>query len=254
MARAVINALLAIEHQKGQAKGHVRSPGPRKSASIKTQHGARRLPLRIIGVGGAGLNILSRISESELEFAEVLGADTKALHLALSGVPRKILMVGDPEMLYGSDTNPASGREAALGAKEELQEALDGARYVIVLCGLGGATGTGAAPVITRIAHDAGLMTAAICLWPFSGEGRNIESNAEFGVRELMKSVDIVVLVPNDALIEADPELSLDMAFDAVDKIVVQTIKTIFEKFSSLDARASPQTIGCRSSNIDRAQ
>jgi len=61
-------------------------------------------------------------------------------------------------------------------------------------------------------------------------------------------------LVPNDALIEADPELSLDMAFDAVDKIVVQTIKTIFEKFSSLDARASPQTIGCRSSNIDRAQ
>jgi cell division protein FtsZ len=143
-------------------------------------------------------------------------------------------------MLSGSDSNPACGREAALETKEELREALDGARYVIVLCGLGGATGTGAAPVVARIARDAGLMTAAICLWPFSGEGRNMESNAELGVRKLMKTVDIVVLVPNDALMEADPEVSLDMAFEAMDKIIIQAIKTIFEKFSSLDPSASP--------------
>ena len=235
MARAVINALMAIEHQKGEDRDDVRPPGPWKSASSKTRRGVRRLPLRIIGVGGAGLNILSRIPKTEFEDAEVFAADTDSVHLAVSGVPRKILLPASPGMLSGSDSNPACGREAALEVEEELRAALVGARYVIVLCGLGGGTGPGAAPVIARIARDAGLMTAVICVWPFSGEGRNMELNAETGIRKIMKTADIMVLVPNDALMEADPKLSLNMAFEAMDKIIIRSIKSIFQGFSSLE-------------------
>ena len=235
MARAMINTLLALERQNCETSGLIRSPHSRESRDIKTPAEVRGRPLRIIGVGGAGLNILSRIPKTEFEDAEVFAADTDSVHLAVSGVPRKILLPASPGMLSGSDSNPACGRDAALETKEEFRRALDGARYVIVLCGLGGATGTGAAPVVARIARDAGLMTAAICLWPFSGEGRNMESNAELGVRKLMKTVDIVVLVPNDALMEADPEVSLDMAFEAMDKIIIRSIKSIFQGFSSLE-------------------
>jgi len=186
------------------------------------------------------LNILSRVPKTELEDAEVLAADTDSVHLVMSGVPRKILMVAGPGMLSGSDSSPADGRKAALETEEELREALHGARYVIVLCGLGGGTGTGAAPVVARIARDAGLMTAAVCVWPFAGEGRTIEMNAELGVRRLMEAADIVVLVPNDMLMDPDPELSLNMAFEAVDKIILRAVKSIFEGFSSLDTSASP--------------
>jgi len=240
MARALIDALLALERQNGETNSLVRSLHSRESRDIKTPGGVREPPLKIIGVGGAGLNILSRIPKTEFEDAEVLGADTDSVHLALSGVPRKILMIAGPGMLSGSDSNPACGREATLGTEEKFREALDGARYVIVLCGLGGATGTGAAPVIARIARDAGLMVAAICVWPFSGEGRNMELNAEIGVRKMMKTADIMVLVPNDMLMPAGPDLPLNMAFEAVDKIIIQAIKSIFENFSSLDASASP--------------
>jgi len=240
MARAVISALLALEHQNCEMSSLVRSPHSRESLDIKTLAEVRGPPLRIFGVGGAGLNILSRIPKTEFGDAEVFAVDTDSVHLAVSEVPRKILLPARPGMQSGSDSNPACGREAALETEEELREALVGARYVIVLCGLGGGTGSGAVPVIARIARDAGLMTAAICVWPFSGEGRNMEMNAELGVRRLMKTADIVVLVPNDALMEADPESSLNMAFEAVDKIIIQAIKTIFENFSSLDALASP--------------
>lgn len=240
MARAVINAILALKRQNCETDVLIRSPHSRESRDIKTPAEVRGSPLRIVGVGGAGVNILWRVPETEFEDALVIAADTDSVHLAVSGVPRRISMPASPGMISGSDSNPACGREAALGAKDELQEALDGARHVIVLCGLGGGTGTGAAPVVARIAHDAGLMTAAICLWPFSGEGRNMEMNAELGVRKLMKTVDIMVLVPNDSMMEDDPEISLDKAFDAMDKIVIQTIKIINEKFSTLDALTSP--------------
>jgi len=235
MARAVINALLALERQNCETSSLIRSPHSRESLDIKTPAEVRGPPLRIIGVGGAGLNILSRIPKTEFEDAEVFAADTDSVHLAVSGVPRKILLPASPGMLSGSDSNPACGREAALEVEEELRAALVGARYVIVLCGLGGGTGSGAAPVIARIARDAGLMTAAICVWPFSGEGRNMELNAEISVRRMMKTADIMVLVPNDALMEADPKLSLNMAFEAMDKIIIRSIKSIFQGFSSLE-------------------
>jgi len=235
MARAVISALLALERQNCETKSLVNPHRSRESLDIKTPAEVRGPPLRIIGVGGAGLNILSRIPKVEFEDAEVFVADTDSVHLAVSGTPRKILLPASPGMQSGSDCNPASGREAALEVEEEIRAALVGARYVIVLCGLGGGTGSGAAPVIARIARDAGLMTAAICVWPFSGEGRNMELNAEISVRRMMKTADIMVLVPNDALMEADPKLSLNMAFEAMDKIIIRSIKSIFQGFSSLE-------------------
>lgn len=238
MTRALIEALLALQNQDGEAESPVRSQDLRESSDIQMPAGVRKPTLKIIAVGGAGLNILSRIPMTELEGAEVLATDTDAVHLMLSGVPRRISMVASPGMLSGSDSGPANGRNAALEAKEELGEALHGARYVIVLCGLGGGTGTGAAPVIARIARDAGSMTAAVCVWPFAGEGRVMEMNAEQGVRRLMKAADVVVLVPNDMIMRAKSETPMNNALVALDALIIRAVRDVSDFFISLDARS----------------
>jgi cell division protein FtsZ len=126
------------------------------------------------------------------------------------------------------------GREAALEAEEEVRAALQGADMVFITCGLGGGTGTGAAPVIARIAKELGALTIAIVTRPFSGEGVARAQNADYGQEELEVVCDTVIVIPNDKLLEIVPRLPLNAAFKVADELLMRAIKGITEMITKV--------------------
>ncbi len=227
MAPTFINTLPATMRRDCVKNHSDHASDSLKSSEARIDNAKRGRTLKIIGVGGAGVNILDRVSTTAFENAEMIVADMDSVHLMLSSVPRRILMMPAYHIPIEAEHTPADGRNAALEAEEELREALLGAYAVIILCGLGGGTGTGAAPVIARIARDAELMTAAVCVWPIAGEGRIPEINAGKVVDRLMKATDLVVLIPNEVITGAKLETPVDDAITAMDAVILRALKGI---------------------------
>ena len=188
-----------------------------------------RVNIKIFGCGGGGSNTVNRLVESGISGAELYALNTDAAHLLNVHAPHKILIGRRCTRGLGAGAEPHIGEEAAKEAEDELRMHISGADIVFVTCGLGGGTGTGAAPFVAKMAKDAGCLVLAVVTMPFSVEGRNRTDNAEWGLNLLTKFADTVLLVPNDKLLEVAPKLPLDKAFKVADEVLMRSIKGITE-------------------------
>jgi cell division protein FtsZ len=191
--------------------------------SIRT--GAR---IKVIGVGGGGSNAVNRMVKADVSGVEFLIANTDQQALAQSAAPVKIQLGRMLTKGLGAGADPNVGREAALEDTEKILEALAGADMVFVTTGLGGGTGTGAAPVIASLANQIGALTIAVVTKPFKFEGRKRAMQAERGLKELQECVDTLITIPNERLLATvHRETSMSDAFVSADDVLRQAIQGI---------------------------
>ena len=191
-------------------------------ASLKTN-------IKIVGVGGAGCNTVNRIVEEGILGADLFALNSDAQHLLHVNAPHKILIGRRATRGLGAGSVPQVGRESAAEAEEEIRAALQGADIVFVTCGMGGGTGTGAAPEVARLAREMGALTIAIVTKPFAAEGIVRMQNSEYGVDILESYADTTIVIPNDKLLEIVPRLPLNAAFKVADELLLRAIKGITE-------------------------
>ncbi len=183
--------------------------------------------IKVIGVGGGGCNAVNRMIES-VEGVEFIVANTDSQVLNNSLAENKIQIGEELTHGLGAGANPQIGKEAALESKTELEEALKGADMVFITCGMGGGTGTGAAPVIADIAQNLGALTIGIVTKPFSFEGKRRMTQAIAGIEELKKHVDTLIIVPNDRLREIiDKSTPLLDSFKEVDNVLRRGVQSV---------------------------
>ncbi|MEK6208211.1 MAG: cell division protein FtsZ [Chloroflexota bacterium] len=184
--------------------------------------------IKVVGVGGGGSNAVNRMIRAELLGVEFIAVNTDAQALLLSDAPHK-LRIGDKVTKgLGSGADPVVGRKAAEDDSEKLYEALKEADMVFVTAGMGGGTGTGAAPIIAEIAKDVGALTVAVVTKPFSFEGAKRRLLAEQGIAELVDKVDTLITIPNDRLLQVvEKKTSMVDAFRIVDDVLRQGVQGI---------------------------
>jgi cell division protein FtsZ len=189
----------------------------------------RRAEIKVMGIGGAGNNTVSRMMQVGIVGAEIVAVNTDAQDLLYTDADGKVLIGKDLTRGLGAGADPKVGTEAARESREDIKDALKGGDMVFITCGLGGGTGTGASPVIAEIAKKMGLLTVGVVTLPFSMEGRQRMSNAQGGLDELQKNVDTLIIIPNDKLLEIVPDVSVVTAFKVCDEILVNAVKGITE-------------------------
>ncbi|MEM3781625.1 MAG: cell division protein FtsZ [Candidatus Micrarchaeaceae archaeon] len=190
---------------------------------------AARPKIYVLGAGGSGSNTLTRMFETRIEGATLVAANTDAHHLAITKAHRKLLLGKKATKGLGAGSDPKLGEEAALESKEEIRHMLSDAQLVFVTCGLGGGTGTGAAPIIAHEAKECGALTIGIVTLPFSSEGRFRMHNAIEGLSKLKRATDTTIIIPNDKLLGIAPDLPLNMAFKVSDEVLSNATKGIIE-------------------------
>ena len=189
--------------------------------------------IKVIGVGGGGCNAVNRMIESGVGGVEFVVANTDLQVLNVNKAPTKLQIGKNLTDGLGAGANPEVGREAALESKQEIEEALAGSDMVFVTCGLGGGTGTGAAPVVAEIAQGLGCLTVAIVTKPFKFEGKKRMDYALVGLDELRKHVDTIVVIPNDRLRDLiDRSTPLNAAFQEVDNVLRLGVQSISDLIS----------------------
>jgi cell division protein FtsZ len=184
--------------------------------------------IKVVGVGGAGLNALDRMMDAGLAQVEFVAVNTDIQQLRMSDAPVKIHIGRDLTEGLGSGADPDLGRSAAEEAYDQLKNALRGSDMVFVTAGEGGGTGSGAAPVVARIARELGALTVGIVTTPFRFEGTRRRSTAEQGVDELRRNCDTVIVIPNERLLEVlDKQTSMLDAFRIADDVLRQGVQGI---------------------------
>ena len=184
--------------------------------------------IKVIGIGGGGGNAVNRMVESGVKGVEFIAANTDKQALNQSKADVKIQLGAALTDGQGAGANPAIGKEAAIESKKEIEEALTGADMVFVTCGMGGGTGTGAAPVVAEIAQSLGALTVSIVTKPFSFEGPRRMKQAVAGIEELKKHVDTLIVIPNDRLREIiDRSTPMYEAFKEVDNVLRRGVQSI---------------------------
>jgi cell division protein FtsZ len=184
--------------------------------------------IKVVGVGGSGGNALNTMIQAGLEGVEFIAANTDTQALALNLAPEKIQLGGALTRGLGAGAQPEIGRKAALEDAKRIAETLEGADMVFVTAGMGGGTGTGAAPIISQIARDQGALTVAVVTKPFGFEGRRRMKNAVEGIEELAGSVDTIITIPNEKLIDlAEDDMSMLEAFRRADDVLLQAVRGI---------------------------
>ena len=184
--------------------------------------------IKVIGVGGGGCNAVNRMIESGVGGVDFIVANTDLQVLNASKAETKLQIGKSITEGLGAGANPEIGREAALESKKEIEEALAGADMVFVTCGLGGGTGTGAAPIVAEIAQEQGALAVAIVTKPFKFEGRKRMEQAEVGLEELKKHVDTIIVIPNDRLRDMiDRTTPILDAFKEVDNVLRRGVQSI---------------------------
>ena len=186
--------------------------------------------IKVVGVGGGGCNAVNRMIEEKLSGVEFIAVNTDAQALLLSNAPQ-IVRIGDKLTRgLGSGGDPEIGEKSAEESADELYEVLNGGDMVFVTAGMGGGTGTGAGPVVARIAREAGALTIGVVTRPFTFEGTRRAQVAEIGIDKLKEQADTLIVIPNDRLLElTDRRLSLPNAFKVTDEVLRQGIQGIAE-------------------------
>ncbi len=185
--------------------------------------------IRVVGVGGAGTNTINRCVGEGITGADLIAINTDAQHLLISDAPTRVLIGRHATRGLGAGSLPQIGEEAAAESEADIRAVLEGSDMVFVTCGLGGGTGTGASPIVARMAKEIGALTIGIVTIPFSVEGVVRMENAEAGLRRLREACDTVIVIPNDKLLTIVPNLALNAAFKIADEILMRSIKGITE-------------------------
>ena len=189
--------------------------------------------IKVIGIGGGGCNAVNRMIESGLRGVDFIVANTDLQILNTSLAETKIQIGISITDGLGAGADPEVGKQAAIESKDEIEEALRGADMVFITCGLGGGTGTGAAPVVAEIAQSLGALTVAIVTKPFKFEGKKRMDNALLGLDELKKHVDTYVVIPNDRLRDIiDKSTPMLEAFREVDNVLRLGVQSISDLIS----------------------
>lgn len=188
-----------------------------------------RAKIFVIGAGGAGNNTVSRLNEIGIDGAETITVNTDAQDLFYSQSGKKLLLGKKTCHGLGAGGDPDVGEECAEESEDDIRDELEGSDMVFVTCGLGGGTGTGSGPVISKLAKKAGALTVAVATMPFSAEGIKRRENAEKGLEKLKNTADTVIIIPNDKLLEVAPNLPLNKAFMVSDEILGRAVKGITE-------------------------
>ncbi|HKD59288.1 MAG TPA: cell division protein FtsZ [Terracidiphilus sp.] len=183
--------------------------------------------IKVIGVGGGGGNAVNRMIQAGLEGVEFIAANTDVQALKLSLAPVKLQLGVRLTAGLGAGANPDVGRRAALEDSEKIIEALEGADMVFVTAGLGGGTGTGAAPVIASLASEMGILTVAVITRPFGFEGKRRLQQAERGLKELLESVDTMIVIPNEKLLAVAKDAGFFESFRIADDVLRQGVQGI---------------------------
>ncbi len=184
--------------------------------------------IKVVGVGGGGVNAVNRMIERGLQGVEFIAINTDAQALLLSDADVKLDVGRDLTRGLGAGADPEVGRRAAEDHEEEIEQAIAGADMVFVTAGEGGGTGTGGAPVVARIAKSIGALTVGVVTKPFSFEGKRRMSQADVGVHALKDEVDTLIVVPNDRLLEvSDRSISMLEAFDTADRVLLAGVQGI---------------------------
>ena len=184
--------------------------------------------IRVVGVGGSGGSAIHRMMASRIQGVDfvAVNTDAQALHHCLA--PRKIHIGKNTTRGLGAGMNPDIGRQAAEESREEIEEAIRGSDMVFITCGMGGGTGTGAAPIVAEAAKESGALTVAVVTRPFSFEGLQRNRIAESGIEELKERVDTIIVIPNDRLLTIiDRKTSLVSSFEIVDDVLRQAVQGI---------------------------
>ncbi len=184
--------------------------------------------IKVIGVGGGGGNAVNRMIAANVQGVEFIAANTDAQALELSKAPTKVQLGSKLTRGLGAGGNPEIGCKSAEESREELAQALKGADLVFVTAGMGGGTGTGAAPIVAEVAKSVGALTIAIVTKPFTFEGKRRLKQALEGIERLSEQVDSIVTIPNDRLLQiADKNTTLESAFSFADDILRQGVQGI---------------------------
>ena len=184
--------------------------------------------IKVIGVGGGGNNAVNRMVESELNGVQFLSVNTESQVLELSKADVTIQIGEKVTKGLGAGANPQIGEAAAQESREDIIKALEGADMVFVTAGMGGGTGTGAAPVVAECAKEVGALTVGVVTKPFAFEGKRRRAAAEKGIEFLTQKVDTIIVIPNDKLLQVvDKKCSLSDAFRTADEVLRQGIKGI---------------------------
>jgi len=184
--------------------------------------------IKVVGVGGGGSNAVNRMIESDLRGVEFYVVNTDAQALLYSQAPNRIRIGDKVTKGLGAGGNPVVGAKAAEESSEELYDALRGADMIFITCGMGGGTGTGAAPIIAQIAKEIGALTVGVVTRPFSFEGNRRKASADEGIARFKEHVDTLITIPNDRLLQvADRKTSMVDAFRIADEVLRQGIQGI---------------------------
>ncbi len=186
--------------------------------------------IKVIGVGGGGSNAVNRMFRQRIEGVDYVAINTDAQHLIHLDVPEKVRIGDRLARGLGVGGDPKMGRESAEESREDLYNLLEGTDMVFIAAGMGGGTGTGAAPLVAEVAKDVGALTIAVVTKPFQFEGRRRAEQADYGVEALRGNVDTLVLIPNDRLSTlSDERLTAENAFRIADDVLRQGVQSIAE-------------------------
>ncbi len=184
--------------------------------------------IRVVGVGGSGKNAVNHMVESKVRGVDFISINTDAQDLHHSLAKKKIHVGKNLTRGLGAGMNPEIGKRAAEETKEEIQQAIKGSDMVFIACGMGGGTGTGAAPIVAKTAKELGALTVAVVTKPFSFEGQQRMRLAEQGLDELRKEVDALIVIPNDRILATvAKDTTLKAAFAVCDDVLKQAVEGI---------------------------
>ncbi len=184
--------------------------------------------IKVVGIGGSGKNAVNHMVNSKVRGVEFIAINTDAQDLHNSQAKRKIHIGKNVTRGLGAGMNPELGKRAAEETKEEITEALKGADMIFLACGMGGGTGTGSAPIVAKVAKEVGALTVAVVTKPFFFEGQQRMRFAEQGIEELKKSVDAIIIIPNDRILNTiAKDTTAKQAFELCDEILKQAVEGI---------------------------
>ncbi|MBR6259004.1 MAG: cell division protein FtsZ [Oscillospiraceae bacterium] len=184
--------------------------------------------IKVVGLGGAGNNVVNRMVKNGTQGAEFIAVNTDKPALAVSEADQKIQIGEKLTHGQGAGANPDIGKKAAEESRNNIAKALENADMVFLAAGMGGGTGTGAAPIVADIARESGILTVAVVTKPFSFEGKRRMQQAEAGIKELLNKVDSLLVIPNDRLKNAtDQKLTFANAFQIADEVLMQAVTSI---------------------------
>jgi cell division protein FtsZ len=218
--------------------------------------------IKVVGVGGAGSNAVNRMIAAGLNGIEFWAANTDAQALELASAKNRMQIGGKLTRGLGAGGNPTIGQKAAEESREEIAAALQGADMVFIAAGMGGGTGTGAAPIVAEVAKELGALTVGVVTKPFMFEGRRRSNQADTGIAEIKERVDTLIVIPNQRLLEVvDHRASMQDAFVEADKVLMQGVQAISDiitvpgliNVDFADVKAIMQTAGSALMGVGRA-